>query len=278
MGIIIAFSVFGAGFAAAFSVSGHYFTQYPFLLGILYFLLLFAAGFLAAFLVFYLVQLFISLFLDGKKPAERQNPYCVWAMEQTAELICFFCGLRVHVSGEELIPRNERFLFVSNHRSNFDPIIVMNKLRANHIAFVSKPSNLKIPIVGRFVRQCCFLPIDRENARNAVTTINQAAEYIKNDVVSVGIYPEGTRSKSAEMRPFHAGSFKIAQKAGAPIVVAVMRDTEKAVNRFIVTTDVYLDILAVIPAEEICAAKSVELSERIRTMIGQHIETVNGTT
>jgi uncharacterized RDD family membrane protein YckC len=49
MGLIIAFCVFGAAGAAAVSVTGQYFAQYPFLLAILYCLLLFLAGFLAAF-------------------------------------------------------------------------------------------------------------------------------------------------------------------------------------------------------------------------------------
>ena len=192
-------------------------------------------------------------------------------MEQTAELLCFFCRLRIHVTGEELLPSDTRYLFVSNHRSNLDPIIVMNRLRAQHIAFVSKPANMKIPIVGRFVRQCCFLPIDRENARNAVTTINAAADYLKKGTVSVGIYPEGTRSKSENMLPFHAGSFKIAQKAGAPVVVAAVRGTEKAHSGFPRMTDVYIEIIGVIDADEAGNTKTVDMAEKVEKMIAAHI-------
>jgi len=271
MGLIIAFSIFGAAGAAAYSVSAALFASGPLLLGLMYFLLLFLAGFLAAFLIFYFVQLIISLFLPGGRSAEKPRPYCVWAMEQTAELICFFCGLRIHVTGEELLPAGTRYLFVANHRSNLDPIIVMNRLRKQQISFVSKPSNMKIPIVGRFIRQCCFLPIDRDNARNAVVTINEAADYLKKGTVSVGIYPEGTRSKSTGMGEFHAGSFKIAQKAGVPITVAAVSGTEKAAKRALRGTDVYLDVIAVIPAEEVGAEKTVELAARVKEMIAEHL-------
>jgi 1-acyl-sn-glycerol-3-phosphate acyltransferase len=270
MGLIIAFSLFAAGGAAAYSISSELFSQNPFLLAALYLILLFLAGFLAACLIFYFVQMIISLFLDSGKSAEKQRPYCVWAMEQTAELLCFFCRLRIHVTGEELLPSDTRYLFVSNHRSNLDPIIVMNRLRAQHIAFVSKPANMKIPIVGRFVRQCCFLPIDRENARNAVTTINAAADYLKKGTVSVGIYPEGTRSKSEKMLPFHAGSFKIAQKAGVPIVVSAVRGTEKAHARFPRMADVYIDIIDVIDANEAKNTKTVDMAEKVKEMIAAH--------
>jgi 1-acyl-sn-glycerol-3-phosphate acyltransferase len=130
---------------------------------------------------------------------------------------------------------------------------------------------MKIPIVGRFIRQCCFLPIDRDNARNAVITINEAADYLKKGTVSVGIYPEGTRSKSTGMGEFHAGSFKIAQKAGVPIAVAAVSGTEKAAKRALRGTDVYLDVIAVIPAEEVGAEKTVELAARVKEMIAEHL-------
>ena len=84
--------------------------------------------------------------------------------------------IHVHVSGMEKIPKDTKVLFVSNHRSIFDPIITWYALKKWKIAFVSKPSNFKIPFFGRIIRKCCFMPIDRENPRNAIVTINKAAK------------------------------------------------------------------------------------------------------
>ena len=42
------------------------------------------------------------------------------------------------------------------------------------IAFISKGENFKIPFFGRIIRKCCFMPIDRENPRKALRTINKA--------------------------------------------------------------------------------------------------------
>jgi 1-acyl-sn-glycerol-3-phosphate acyltransferase len=182
--------------------------------------LLAAACFVACNILYLIVNYIVALCVNGSRHVNHPRPYYAWNVAQAAELICIYCGLHIHVSGGELLPAGKRYLFVSNHRSNMDPIIIMHKLRKHEIAFISKEANLKIPIVGKFIHECCFLPIDRENARNAIATINTAAEYLQNDVVSVGIYPEGTRSKSVYMGEFHAGSFKIAQKANVPIVVA----------------------------------------------------------
>ena len=118
----------------------------------------------------------------------------------------------------------------------------------------------------RRLRRCCFLPIDRENARNALTTINAAADLIRAHECSFAIYPEGTRSKSGKLLPWHAGSLKIAQKANVPIVVATIEGTERiAHNVPWRRTHVYLSIREVIPAETVKATKTNALTEGIRS-------------
>ena len=64
---------------------------------------------------------------------------------------------------------------------------------------------------------CLFL--DRDNMKEGLKTILQAIEYVKSGV-SICIFPEGTRNTGEEnsLLPFHAGSFKIAEKSGCAIV------------------------------------------------------------
>ena len=96
---------------------------------------------------------------------------------------------------------------------------------------------------------------------------------MKRDLCSVGIYPEGTRSKTSELLPFHAGSFKTAQRANVPLAVACVRGTEKIKKRlFLRPTDVYLDILEVIPAAQVKAMSTVELSDYARRRIEEGLK------
>ena len=82
------------------------------------------------------------------------------------------------------------------------------------------------------------------------------------------VYPEGTRSKSGELLEFHNGVFKIAQKAGVPIVVVALRGTENISKNYIRRrTDIYHDIVDVIPAEEVKALKSDEIGTRVKTAL-----------
>lgn len=181
-------------------------------------------------------------------------------------ILCRGARLRLHLSGEEKLPEG-RFLLVSNHRSAFDPIATGWILRKRVMAFVTKPENLRVPMAGRMIYKANYLPIDREDPRRAMETIQNAAELLKNDVVSVGIYPEGTRSRTDEMLPFHNGVFKIAQKANVPIVVMTVWGTEKAPKRTPWhRTDAYLDILEVIPAEELRGSTGA-LSARVRAIM-----------
>ncbi len=180
--------------------------------------------------------------------------------------------VKVHVSGEEKLKDVGRFLLVGNHRSNYDPIITWYKLRKYDLSFLSKKENFKVPIFGRVVRKCCFRKIDRENPRAAILDMRSAAQLISSGAVSMGVYPEGTRSKSNQMLPFHDGVLKIAQFANCPIVVAVCRDTEKVHKNYpFKRSHVYLDIIKVIDAETVKATPSKELGAMIKADMEEFI-------
>ncbi len=210
-------------------------------------IVLYILGGLLALLILYVLFLGVcALLVSPDKTYEKNSPFYRFLLESATAVAIKLLRIRIHVSGMEKIPKDETVLFVSNHRSNFDPLITWNALRPWKIAFVSKPENFKVPFFGRIIRKCCFLPIDRENPRKAIVTINKAAKLLKKQEVSIGVYPEGTRSKTCELLPFHNGVFKIAQKAEVPVVVMSITGTEKIAKATpFRRTDVYLDVLEV---------------------------------
>ncbi len=214
-----------------------------------------------------------ALLVDSQKEYEQNSPFYRFLLESATAAALKLLRIRVHVSGMEKIPKDEKVLFVCNHRSNFDPLITWHALKNWKIAFVSKPENFKVPFFGRIIRKCCFLPIDRENPRKAIVTINKAAKLLKKQEVSVGIYPEGTRSKTCQLLPFHNGVFKIAQKAEAPIVVLCITGTQKISKRTpFQHTDVYLDVLAVFPMQGVKETKTEMIGTAVRHLIATNIE------
>lgn len=239
--------------------------------------LVFVLSFLAFSALYVLSAAVVSLFIDTSWPRKKQNPLCRGYVAGGGELCCFYLGVRVHVSGKDKLPHGERFLLVANHRSFLDPLAIFHALKDYNLAFISKPSNMKIPVLGPLAYGACFLPINRENDREALKTILCAADYLKRDLCSVCIYPEGTRSKTRELLPFHHGSFKIAQRAHVPLVIAAVSGTDTVKKNVLRRrTDVYIDILEVIPADEVRAETTAALSDHARETIAAALEKREG--
>lgn len=235
--------------------------------------LIFVISFLFAHLVFLLVLRLLTRHNDLSQPDAKQNPYARAAIPPASRCLCFYAGMRPHIRGTEKLPETGRFLYVSNHRSMFDPLMVMAYLGKWNIAFISKPSNLAIPLAGPIVSAAGYLAIDRENDRNALRTILTAADFMKRDLCSIGVYPEGTRSHDGKLLPFHKGTFKMAQRANVPLAIACVRGTEKLKNGiFLHPHTVYLDILEVLPAERVKAMSTQELADYARDRIQECLE------
>ena len=219
-------------------------------------------GFAALNVLYVLFWVIVAATVDDTKPlTEKPKRIYSFACWNIPIWLCAWFRVRVHLTGEEQLPEEGRFVLVSNHRSGFDPLTVESVLGSRGIAFISKPSNLKIPFVGKLGYGAGFLPIDRENDRKALKTILTAVDYIKRDFCSMGIYPEGTRSRTGELLPFHAGSFKIAQKAGVPLVIVCTRGTEHVMrNCLLRPTHVDLRILEVLPPDRVKAMSTQALS------------------
>lgn len=225
---------------------------------------LFAAGFVTAFLLMVLFAVILTRFMRGAQ-ASAARRFTYRYISHIAEWACFLCGMRVKADGLDRLPKDRPFLIVGNHLSNLDPLVALAALRGFEVPFVSKPENFKIPVVGTVMRNAAFLAIDRENPRNAVTTIKTAAQQITARGLCIGIYPEGTRNKSGKgLLPFHNGSFKIATTAKCPVAVMTVR-YEKAA--FPYRKNAVIRILEVLDADYITANRTDAISERARETI-----------
>ena len=135
------------------------------------------------------------------------------------------------------------------------------------MGFVSKEGNFHIPIMGRLIRRCSCLSIDRSDPRKAIRSIYQAADILKSGI-SMGVYPEGTRSKGGVLLPFHTGVFKIAKRAGAPIVVIALDGSEKIHKNYPFRRSyVRFRMAAVLNAETVAHANDRELGVKVQEIL-----------
>ena len=210
--------------------------------------------------------IFLSLFVDKSKPQEKPNRFYLAVFVETIALYFRLARIEIRVRGKDKVPADSNFLLVSNHLSDHDFMSMLTVLRGRSVAFVSKPENFNYPIAGKYLHKGGFLAINREEAREALSTIREVADRMKTLPFSYGVFPEGTRNRRVEgLLPFREGVFLMAKKAGVPIVIVRVTDTDKVKQRAPWRkTRVYVDFVDVIDAETVKATRSHELSEMVR--------------
>ncbi|MBR6086248.1 MAG: 1-acyl-sn-glycerol-3-phosphate acyltransferase, partial [Spirochaetales bacterium] len=163
---------------------------------------------------------------------------------------------------------------VANHRSRFDPMVVMAGLAKYRIAFISKASNFRIPFFGKILRKLCFLEIDRTDPRKAMETVNNAVDILNIGESSIGFYPEGTRSEDGKLGCFHNFMFRIPKKANVPVVVAVTYGTKDVAKRFPFPggAKITIKILGVIDKDYVSTHRPVEIGEKVEAMMREELK------
>ena len=232
------------------------------------------------FLFFILCNMFLWIFwclvsLSINKNEEYFEPsvFYNWTFVLWYKYMLKVARIKVRVSGLQKIPNNQRFLLVSNHCSKFDNFIQCAILNKTQLAFVSKYENFKLPIVGRFMRRGLYLSLQWGNLKQASEIILKAANIIKDDKVSIGIFPEGTRSKDGKIKEFKPGAFKIAQKSKCPVVICSLKNTlEIHKNWPLKRTIVYMDILDVIDSSVWQIKNTVEVSKNVHDLIMKNLD------
>jgi len=168
-----------------------------------------AVLFLAAFAVFIGLPIMLYTFLTGSKETLfRVGQFCgVWTLRVG--------GVTTRAEGLENIPAGT-CLFAANHASNTDPPAIVGVI-PRRVAILLKKSLLSIPVIGPAFRMGGFVAVDRENAEEALSSINLAVQRAK-EGLSFLAFPEGTRSRDGRLQPFKHGVFRMAIQAGIPVV------------------------------------------------------------
>lgn len=219
------------------------------------------AGMVVASILFLFV---VSLFCYGKKPITKDHPFCRTLAFHTMDCILTLFRFRIEGRGLEKIPQ-EPCVIVCNHLSRFDPMVTFRLMKGRRLGFVSKKENMRLPIVGPITKQIGFVSLDRENPLRAMRSIRAAAKLVSEFGFSIGIYPEGTRSRKGELLEYKTGAFVLAKKADAPIVVSRIAGTDRYKGRFPwLSTSVSYEVLEVLGREEVKEKSPEELAEICR--------------
>lgn len=172
-------------------------------------------------LVFHPVQV-VCRWIGGyhlhKKSVDVMNFLLVYSM--------FIIGARIRFRGFELLPQGRPFIIVSNHQNTFDIPPIVWGFRRHHPKFISKKELEKgIPSISYNLRHGGSALIDRKNGRQSIMEITKLGKHIEQEKYCASIFPEGTRSKTGEVKRFqHAGIASLLRAAPSAFIVPFVID------------------------------------------------------
>lgn len=129
----------------------------------------------------------------------------------------------VEIVGLANVPRQGKLIVIGNHTSYLDPLLV-GAFIARRIVFMSKKENLANPIARFVVYSYGVFPVDRGNVdRSALTRIDEVLEAEG----ALGMFPEGTRSRTGELRRAKAGTVLVALRNHAPVLPVAIAGAQR---------------------------------------------------
>ena len=158
----------------------------------------------------------------------RGRPSDMWSKRWARWLIgASGCALTVNGAGD--LADDRPVVFVSNHTSYLDSIVLMAALPRPY-RFVVAQGYGAWPVVGTAIRKAEYITVDRRSAITRAGSFDVIEAALRNGS-SVLIYPEGRRARGSRLEPFRAGAFRAAAATGRPIVPISVRGTRVIMRR-----------------------------------------------
>ena len=178
-------------------------------------------------------------------------------------------------TGEKEIPQGG-VLFVSNHDGYADIPAFMAAIPEKQFGFVAKEELMKIPIFSKWIVRIRSIMLLRDDPRIALRVFQEGEDMLKRDF-SLVIFPEGTRAKGQEMRPFQKGSLRMAFRTGVPIIPVATKGSYNCfeANGYPRAGIIRFHIFPPIETTELKKTEESAVSDRIEEMIRVKVEEWN---
>jgi len=184
-------------------------------------------------------------------------------------------GIEIRIKGEHHLWEQRPAVFLFNHQSAIDVLIIAKLLRRDFTA-IAKEEIARNPLVGPVFRVADTVFVDRRNQEKAIEALKPVVNTLR-DGLSVAIAPEGTRSSGDRLGAFKKGPFHIAMQAGVPMVPIVIHNATDVLPKggfFIRPSVVHVDVLPPVTTDGWSAETIVEHVAEVR---GQYLRLLDQT-
>jgi putative phosphoserine phosphatase/1-acylglycerol-3-phosphate O-acyltransferase len=182
------------------------------------------------------------------------------------------CGIRLRVTGAEHARHPRPAVFLFNHQSQFDVLIVPAVL-GGHVTGIGKKELIRHPIFGPLMRFVGVTFIDRSNTDLAKASLAPVVDTLRGGL-SVAIAPEGTRSYTAQPGRFKKGAFHMARQAGVPVIPVVIRNAAEVGRRDSMIARPGVVEVAILPPIAVDTQDPSELDEKVAEVRQRYLDTL----
>lgn len=145
------------------------------------------------------------------------------AVSTWGEVGTALAGIDVHVQGEQYLWSHRPAVFIFNHQSAVETLLLCKLLRRDFVG-IAKQELRRNPLLGPVFAAGGAIFVDRFNHDAAVKALAPAIDALRQGL-SIAIAPEGTRSPTPRLGAFKKGAFHLAMAAQVPVVPIVFRNT-----------------------------------------------------
>ena len=152
-----------------------------------------------------------------------------FALGAWGDLGTALAGIELRVRGEEHLWSARPAVFIFNHQSSLDVLILCKLLRRDFVG-VAKKELRRVPLLGTLASWMGTVFIDRADSGAAIRALQPAVDALRMGT-SLAIAPEGTRAPTPRLGRFKKGAFHMALQARAPIVPIVIKNALDALPK-----------------------------------------------
>lgn len=182
-------------------------------------------------------------------------------------------GMDLDVRGREHLWNQRPAIFMFNHQSNADMLIMASLIRRD-IVGVGKRELKNLPVIGSVMGAAGVVFIDRSDRKAAIETMQPLVSAMQQDRKSLVIAPEGTRAPTRKLGAFKKGGFHIAIQSGIPVVPVVIHnssDISPKGDRVFRSGTVHVDVL---PAIDTSSWKIATIDEHVAEVRNAFLRTL----
>ena len=214
----------------------------------------------------FIAMLFLSILLyPFDKQRRLAHAQCFWWSDLIIATNPYW---KVTVEGLNNIDHKETYVIIANHQSLADIVLVyQTKMQ---FKWVAKASLFSIPVLGWSMSLGKYIKLERGNFSSIKQIYKEAATWLKGGM-SILFFPEGTRSKTGDLKDFQNGAFKLAIREKVMVLPIAIRGTGGAIAKgswlFTPNLPVSLKVLPAIDASKFHISDFATLRDLAREAI-----------